>query len=109
SLTRFRSSSKLPVVIREAVSDVKNGSGLRAFARSSPCFAASAVTSRRRAGTPAFAKCEAIWEPMVPAPSTATDRMVIDPMLLPASQDRLAVEETDPQQEKSEVDGRQRE
>ena len=57
--------------------DVKNGSGLSVRARSSPCLAASALTSRSNDGTPALAKWAAIWAPMVPAPSTATDRIAV--------------------------------
>jgi hypothetical protein len=70
-----RSVSKPPVVISAAASAVKNGSGLSARARLRPSRAASAVTSSSSTGTPALAKCAAICAPIVPAPSTATDRI----------------------------------
>ena len=76
SFSFARSVSKPPVVIRASESGVKNGSGLSARARLRPSRAASAVRSSRRTGTPAFAKCAAICAPIVPAPSTATDRIV---------------------------------
>ena len=70
-----RSGSKPPVEIKAAASAVKNGSGFSVRARFSPSRAASAVRSRRSTGTPALAKCAAICAPIVPAPSTATDRI----------------------------------
>ena len=79
SLMRAR-SSKPPVVISFHVSGVKNGSGFSARARLSPSRAASAVTSSSSAGTPALAKCAAICAPIVPAPSTATERITIRPL-----------------------------
>jgi hypothetical protein len=60
SLKRASPSSKPAVEISVTVSGVKNGSGLSARARCSPCAAASAVTSSSRTGTPALAKCAAI-------------------------------------------------
>jgi len=84
-LTSRRAPSPVAVSLRLALSKSsfqpsgrKKGSGLSPRARFSPCAAASAVTSRRRDGTPALAKCAAIWEPMTPAPSTATERMIIE-------------------------------
>ncbi len=72
---RPKSVSKPPVVIREAASAVKNGSGFSARARLRPSRATAAVMSSSRTGTPALAKCAAICAPIVPAPSTATDRI----------------------------------
>src|SRR5204862_7679776 len=65
-----------PVVISDEASGVKNGSGFNPRARCRPLRAISEVTSSSSAGTPALAKWAAICAPMVPAPSTATDRKV---------------------------------
>jgi hypothetical protein len=70
-----RSGSKPPVEIRAAASTVKNGSGFNPRARLSPSRAASAVRSSSSTGTPALAKWAAICAPIVPAPSTATERI----------------------------------
>src|SRR5687767_11240205 len=70
-----RSSSNPPVRTSRRPSDVKNGSGLSFVARSRPSPAACALTSSSSAGNPAFATCAAICAPIVPAPSTATDRI----------------------------------
>src|SRR4029453_5963234 len=42
-------------------------------ARARPALAVASSRSSSKAGTPAFAKCAAIWAPIVPAPRTATD------------------------------------
>src|SRR5262245_56170061 len=72
-LSRASPASKLVVEMSLCVSGVKKGSGFSPRARFSPCSAASAVTSSSSDGTPAFAKCAAIWAPITPAPSTATE------------------------------------
>ena len=77
SARRGRPSSNDAVVTSFQPSGRKNGSGLSDRARLSPCAAASAVTSSSSEGTPALAKWAAICEPMTPAPSTATERMII--------------------------------
>ncbi len=80
---RARSSSKLPMATRSASAEVKKAAGLDFFAASSPARTillrsadgASAgkfggTRSSKMHGSPAFAKCAAMREPMVPAPST---------------------------------------
>ena len=71
-----RSASNPPRRMRARTSFVKNGSGLRAAACFSPRAAVSASRSSSSTGQPALATWAAIWAPMVPAPSTATERMV---------------------------------
>ena len=73
SAIRPRSLSKPPTVTSAARSGAKNGSGRSLRARSRPARAVASSRSSSKAGTPAFAKCAAIWAPIVPAPSTATD------------------------------------
>ena len=83
SAQRPRSSSKFPIAILSASEAVKNAAGLDFFAASSPArtiLARSAggasegkfggKISSKTHGKPAFAKCAAIREPIVPAPST---------------------------------------
>ena len=76
SPTAGRSVSNPPSRMRARTSFVKNGSGLRAAACSSPRAAVSASRSSSSTGQPALATWAAIWAPMVPAPSTATERIV---------------------------------
>src|SRR5579871_1988071 len=76
SATFGRSLSKLPVEIIAAEESTKNAPGRCLMAVSTPFLAASSVTSRRMEGIPALAKWAAIREPMVPAPRTATRRIV---------------------------------
>ena len=97
SPTSAKSSAKLPSVIRSATAALKSDAG-RAFAiRSnpartirlrtarlssvSPFFSSSGVSvsgaiSSSVTRSPAFAQCPAIAAPIVPAPSTATRRIV---------------------------------
>src|SRR6267143_1021660 len=83
SAQRARSSSKLPMATRSASAGVKKAAGLDFFAASSPARTillrsapgASAgkfggTISSKMHGSPAFAKCAAMREPIVPAPST---------------------------------------
>ena len=75
SATASRSVSKPPVRTSAAPSGRKKGAGESARARARPSRAASAVTSSSSTGRPAFATCAAICAPIVPAPSTATERI----------------------------------
>src|SRR5258705_5474456 len=88
SAQRAKSSSKLPIAIFSASAAVKNAAGLDFFAASKPArtillrspAGASAgkfggTMSSKMQGSPAFAKCAAIREPMVPAPSTTAFSM----------------------------------
>src|SRR5229473_2193466 len=83
SAQRARSSSKFPIAIFSASAAVKNAAGLDFFAASSPArtillrspAGASAgkfggTISSKTQGSPALAKCAAMREPIVPAPST---------------------------------------
>src|SRR5882724_8347423 len=83
SAQRARSSSKFPIAILSASDAVKNADGFDFFAASNPArtillrSAAGApagkfggTISSKMHGRPAFAKCAAIREPIVPAPST---------------------------------------
>src|SRR6266851_4622555 len=83
SAQRARSSSKLPMATRSASAGVKKAAGFEFFAASSPAriillrsaAGASAgkfggTISSRMHGSPALAKCAAMREPIVPAPST---------------------------------------
>src|SRR5713226_2043251 len=85
---RARSSSKFPIVIFSASAGVKNAAGFDFFAASNPArtillrspAGASAdkiggTISSKMHGSPAFAKCAAIREPIVPAPSTTAFSM----------------------------------
>jgi hypothetical protein len=85
---RARSSSKFPMAIFSASAAVKNAAGFDFFAASSPArttllrsaTGASAgklggTMSSKIHGSPAFAKCAAIREPIVPAPSTTAFSM----------------------------------
>jgi len=73
SAMRPRSPSSPAVVMRAAVLFVKNGSGFIDRARARPCAATVAVTSSSSTRTPAFARCAANWDPIVPAPITAAE------------------------------------
>src|SRR5260370_1180116 len=88
SAQRARSSSKFPIAIFSAIAAVKNAAGFDFFAASSPARTillrspadASAgkfggTMSSKMHGNPAFAKCAAILEPIVPAPSTTAFSM----------------------------------
>src|SRR6266853_2424160 len=83
SAQRARSSSKFPIATRSASAGVKKAAGLDFFAASSPArtillrsvAGASAgkfggTISNKTHGSPVLAKCAAIREPIVPAPST---------------------------------------
>ena len=85
---RARSSSKFPIVTFSASAGVKNAAGFDFFAASNPARTillrspAGASTgklggtmSSKMHGSPAFAKCAAIREPIVPAPSTTAFSM----------------------------------
>src|SRR5260370_29757018 len=88
SAHRARSSSKFPIAILSASAAVKNAAGFDFFADSNPArtillrSAAGALAgklgstiSSKMHGSPAFAKCAAIREPIVPAPSTTAFSM----------------------------------
>jgi hypothetical protein len=70
------SASKLPVAIMDAEESTKNAPGRCLMAVSTPFAAACAEMSSRTEEIPAFAKWAAIREPIVPAPRTATRRIV---------------------------------
>ena len=76
---RSRAASKPSVETSAAVPGVKRGSGLSARARSNPSRAVFASRSSSSVGTPALAKCAAIWAPIVPAPRTAAEVILITP------------------------------
>ena len=74
---RSRWSSKLPGVIFSRTLGSLTGAGLRVFRRSMAARANRSgssllLRSRRSHGMPLSASRPAIWEPMVPAPRTAT-------------------------------------
>jgi len=88
SAQRARSSSKFPIAILSASDAVKNAAGFDFFAASNPArtillrSAAGApagkfggTMSSKMHGNPALAKCAAIREPIVPAPSTTAFSM----------------------------------
>ncbi len=88
SAQRARSSSKFPMAIFSASALVKKAAGFDFLAASNPArtillrspAGASAgklggIISSRMHGNPVFAKCAAIREPMVPAPSTTAFSM----------------------------------
>src|SRR6266567_7882263 len=88
SAQRARSSSKFPMAILSARDGVKNAAGFDFLAASSPARtillrSAGGASADKLAGTisskthgsPAFAKCAAIREPIVPAPSTTAFSM----------------------------------
>src|SRR5207302_10168063 len=88
SVQRARSASKLPVGILAARDGVKSAAGFDFLAASSPARtillrSAGGASADKLAGTisskthgsPAFAKCAAIREPIVPAPSTTAFSM----------------------------------
>src|SRR6266478_5303503 len=88
SAQRARSSSKFPIATRSASAEVKKAAGLDFLADSSPArtillrsvAGASAgkfdgTISNKTHGSPALAKCAAIREPIVPAPSTTAFSM----------------------------------
>ncbi len=88
SAQRARSSSKFPMPIFSASAAVKNAAGFDFLAASNPArtillrspAGASAAKfggtiSNKMHGSPAFAKCAAIREPIVPAPSTTAFSM----------------------------------
>jgi len=80
SFSFARSSSKLPVSIRVACSGVKNAAGFAFFNAVSAASArwlrspSGVARSSSSTGTPALARCAAMREPIVPAPSTAARR-----------------------------------
>src|SRR5437879_7789102 len=88
SAQRARSSSKFPIAILSASDAVKNAAGFDFLAASNPVrtillrSAAGALAgklggtmSSKMHGSPAFAKCAAIREPIVPAPNTTAFSM----------------------------------
>src|SRR5216683_5386401 len=88
SAQRGRSSSKFPIPIFSASAAVKKAAGFDFFAASNPARTillrspAGALAgkfggtmSSKMHGSPAFAKCAAIREPIVPAPSTTAFSM----------------------------------
>src|SRR5882724_3762368 len=88
SAQHARSSSKFPIAILSASDAVKNADGFDFFAASNPARtillrSAAGVPAGKFGGTisskmhgrPAFAKCAAIREPIVPAPSTTAFSM----------------------------------
>ena len=88
SAQRARSSSKFPMTMLSASDGVKNAAGFDFLAASSPArtillrsaegasggIFGGAISSKTQ-GRPAFAKCAAIREPIVPAPSTTAFSM----------------------------------
>ena len=74
---RLRSSSKLPGVISSSAFGSLTGAGLKVLRRSMAVRASRSgssllLRSRRSHGMPLSASRPAIWEPIVPAPRTAT-------------------------------------
>src|SRR5207249_2929795 len=88
SAQRAKSSSKFPMAILSASDAVKNAAGFDFFAASNPARTIllrsaggasggkfGGTISSKTHGSPAFAKCAAIREPMVPAPNTTAFSM----------------------------------